>query len=202
MEFEADFTSDTKETLEKAGPGPGWYLTELAAETYDPQKGRLVLQFKVLAPIGIGLIHREFISNPAMSSTQEERERATRKVKTFGMRMGLTEAGVYGHKAKINFANAVGKRFVLNLEPGKDKSTGVRTEEAGVWCDWAPYPLDHQKIPAAVRQQLGLALLPGQSSTPAAPEGTQPPAGGGSQAGNGQQQPAQNPAGIDFSKML
>ncbi len=162
MAWEVDFTDQTPETMDAVRPDPGWYNAEVVDTKEDPEKGDMHVVFKILGPRFIGAQHTEYLQNPAYSRTEQATVISARKLGTWALRLGLATKADAGTRKELDWSKAVGVRVVLHLKEDAYTGSDGKTKTP-LRCDWAPYDLLHEKIPADVRSALGLPILPGQS---------------------------------------
>lgn len=163
MEFKIPWKAGTTSEQLDATPAPvGWWNAHLGEVTDDPEKARVILVFVIDGPENQGCQHKEYLNNPAFGTTQKEVDMWGKKLSRFANRMNMGPGSPAEKSGKIDFRTQIGQKFVLHLVPGSDPQPGAKYTDPGVWVDWAPYPLDHKRIPAAVRVYLGLPLLANQ----------------------------------------
>ena len=160
--YQDNLTGVPKEDLDETNLVPDFYLVTLAEEGEDNETGAFVLNFRIDGPTFKGAHKKVHLSNPGLAKTQEDGEKQLSRLRKWARRLGLITDADLGKPLAIDFAKAVGKPFVLEIEPPRvDKRTG----EMGRFPQVAylgVYPLDHDSITAAERARLGLPLLPGQ----------------------------------------
>ena len=188
MSFDIDFTGDTPETMDVSRADPGWYRARCVKQKFNVERRAQELHFQITGPTFKGCLHIESLMDPANASTENAFRVFVNKAKSFSKRLGVVTDADAGKKVSPSWDKAIGAEVVLNLVDGSYEKEGKRHQK--VECDWAPYPLDHDKIPPAVRIRLGLELLPGQSMEAPAPQANTPKK---SSAGKNQSPPTDRP---------
>ena len=162
-----DCTDMTEGDLEDKGLPVGWYAVKCVAYEVD-DNFRDCFTFVVTSTFCKGKRQVSFLNNPDHCSVDSERAGQIKKMRLWFHRLGILSKEDVGKSPIIDPTKPVGKDFVLEIEaPTFNKKTG----EMGKFPQIAyggVYPLDHESIPVAVRQQLGLPQLPGQVTTDAA----------------------------------
>ena len=158
-----DLTGDTKDTVDRTMPNPGWYKATVIDSLPDEDADAQIVRYRVTAPTFIGSVIDDKIFNPEGSKDDAAGEISLRRLKLMLKRLGLIGDSDYGKQVEIDWLKAKGRDVVLHLteREGKGEMAGkkfVNIDFGGV------FPLDHDKIPVAERQRMGLPLLPGQET--------------------------------------
>lgn len=182
MGFALDFTENKNlDGLDSSNriKEEGWFRS-VCEDTYeDSQSGDRVFKFKILQGAGTqaynGVIHQEKLWNPDQADNEEHRKSSQEKAKKWAKRFGLVDNTAAGKVVEVNWLQIIGQQFVLDIQAGKGKDKKLNgffnVEYLGI------YPLAHEKIPAAIRQVLGLSgPAPAPSTTPAATSRADPAA--------------------------
>lgn len=145
---------------------PGWYFATLEKEEVRDKDGAAVLTFKISGPLSKGKTVQKVMNDPSLAKTDEKAKSLAEYVRRVAMRMQLlTEADAGKPSIDVDFAKAVGKPFVIEMEPHSYENEKGQTVHTAQMSYIGMFPLDHDKIPVAVREALGMPLLPGQVAT-------------------------------------
>lgn len=175
------------EALDSGGKlGKGWYLTKLTDHYEDSTKaGEYVFEFTVAAGPFLGEKAWYRFDDP---DTVEEKHQKTaeKRINMLGCRFGQIKSGDEGKSdVNLDFGAAIDREFVIQVEEWT-KTDPVTKEvlKRGTQIAWAGiYPLDHEKIPDAVRAELKLPPARAKSTDDGAAAGTATtPAPNGSRA--------------------
>jgi peptidyl-tRNA hydrolase len=147
-----DFSGDEAES--GGGVPGGWYSTVIEdfrdSERVENAK-ELVLVVQSGAFKGSKIV--ETIFDPDNADTPEKAAQATKKIALWARRMGAWD-GVPG--SAVNWESAIGNKVVVQIETRSWKSkTGEQKEFTGITYAGI-FPLDHPKIPEAIRTSLKL----------------------------------------------
>jgi hypothetical protein len=191
MGWKLNLKDDRYDDLGNAKPTIGWYKATIDDVKENSETGNMEFDFRITGPTIGGAVHKEFLNNPELQSTEKATAYAIRKSKDWAKRLGLLTREDEGREDfEAEWANAIGKEVVIRLKDGSyTAGDGSRRERVEV--DWAPFPLDHQGVPADARQLLGLPLLPGQVLSKDQPKpvsrkkGKEPPAAAAGSNGPG-----------------
>lgn len=157
-----DFTGDTKESMDLFFPPPGWYLATLRSVKQGDKDRHITFSYRVDGPgmKGATVMHR--LNIPRLCENNDWLDAQQKAWKVSADRIIFQGKSPFGQKVTGSFETAIGRQFVINVKDASypDKNTGKIVDKVDL--DYAPYPLDHDGIPPAVRVHLGLALLPGQ----------------------------------------
>lgn len=165
MGWKLDLKNDTADTLDALRPGPGWYRVTLEDTGENAETGNQEFKFRIAGPTMTGGIHTEFLNRPDLAQTEHQLAICVKKAKNWAKRLGLITDTDLGHDdVDIEWAKAIGRELVLHLNERSYFDQKTQAQKSVTQIDWAPYPLDHQGIPAAARVTLGLPLLPGQTT--------------------------------------
>lgn len=173
MGFSLDLSGKSFEEIDKPKfPVEGWYKATVDDYATDNDTGAEVVTFKISEGPFAGCTTKLFIYNPDYS---DDREKATEHAARMLKRLGLmTDADMGKPDFTPDYAALVGKEFVLEL---KLKDSGF----ANIAFNNGVYPLDHYRIPAKVRKEMGLP--PAVGAPPQRNPRTTTGAGAGSHAG-------------------
>lgn len=191
MGFRVDLSQETANTIEAGSTCPAGFHRAVVDDTFmEDSSGDQIFEFHVVSGSGRGSVVRERLFNPDNSGDEKQQKRSLTRVKLFANRLGLVKSEDFGKPdVELDFLQAIGKEVVIEAihKPG-DKGVFVNTQWDGI------YPLDSEKIPAAVRAALGLPTLPAHASAAAANAEANGSAGKGKGGGRGKGK-AQEPVG-------
>lgn len=178
------------ETLDSGGKlGKGWYRTKLTDHYEDSTKpGEYVFEFTVSAGPFLGEKAWYRFDDPDTVEDESKRKTAEKRINMIGCRFGQIKSGDEGkNEVNLDFGAALDREFVIQIEEWtKNDPVTKEVIKRGTQIGWAGiYPLDHEKIPDAVRAELKLPPARVKSSDEAGTGGSTPeaaPAPSGSRA--------------------
>lgn len=162
-EWKVDFTGDKEEDLDRIDPLPGWYRATVAAIEDDDKSGAQVVHYKITGPAFAGAVIYEKVWNPENAETEEKAAKTMARAKKVMSRLGLVGKDDLGREKVIKWDACIGREMVLQvIDDSYEGKDGKKV--AKVSCGYlGMFPTDHASIPPAVRVQLGLPLLAGQT---------------------------------------
>lgn len=160
MGFKLDFSNDTPEKVDSGGRiESGWYRAILDDVYEDHSNNDTVFKYVIQGGVYDGMVVWERLSDLDQVDDDKSKAVIISKAKNRAKRLGLLGDDVFGSEAEIEFADAIGKEVILQVESEyKDKNTGQmvscspRPGYAGVWTE------DHPKLPIVAKKALGIAL--------------------------------------------
>jgi hypothetical protein len=155
--FTVDLSEDTPDTLDRGRDvEPGWYKCALEDVFDDTKSGATVFEHRILEGKYKNARIFDRINDPALATKDNAADVIMRRVKLLAVRLGLLKADACGQQKELDFVDAIGSTVVVHVEHRKyQDAQGNNKEITSVKFDGV-YPLDHEKIPEAVRKALGL----------------------------------------------
>src|SRR5262249_21894760 len=155
--FTVDLTEDTPDTLDRGRDvEPGWYKCDLDDVYDDSKSGATIFEYKVLEGKYKGAKIFDRINDPSLATKDNAADMIMRRVKLLGSRLGLLKAHACGHQQGLDFVDAIGQTVVVYVEHRKYQDHQGNDKEINSVKFDGIYPLDHEKIPEAVRKELQL----------------------------------------------
>lgn len=172
MGFALDFSSD--DDLDKIDRGnsvePGWYRAVLT-DTSEDKNGNQSMEWTVKGGASDGSKVFDTLVNPSNPETEKGQKFCAQRAKLYASRLGLLKGEELGQSSvELDWMQAIGGEYVLNLAlDSYSDQQGNKREKVKPKFDGV-FPLDHEKIPDAVRKALSLP--------PARKKGGAPPTAG------------------------
>jgi hypothetical protein len=158
MEFDLDLTDVQNEDQMEAGDRlpVGWYKATLT-DFYDDhnKEGSSVFEWTVDGGVFDGQKTWDRCTDPASLDDPAKQKTALKRIKLLANRLGLVKKEDFGKPGvHVNFADAINAAMVLEVQEWSNKDNPSK-KGTSIAFDGV-YPPDHEKIPADVRQRLGL----------------------------------------------
>lgn len=177
LEFDLDEPLDERKTEAGGKMPPGWYLAKVFDIFPDSANDCTKLEYEITAGPYAGKKVSDTLWDPNSSEDEDGRNKAIQRLKMVAMRIGAIADG----ETKVRFPKAVGNPVILQLvreQKRKCESCDIPPPKRVRKCPSCSgkisyvdvpdgfvnpkydgvYPLDHDKVPDEVRQQLGVTV--------------------------------------------
>lgn len=163
-------TKDLKpEDMDGDKVDPGWYFATLTGVKYREKDNAALLTFTISGPLAMGKLVGKTLGDGTINPDREKGKKQWAQARVVAMRLGLLTVNDAGKEdLGLDFEKAIGWNGVVEMEPHSFEGEGGKLIHTSQMGYPGMYPLNHEKIPVAVREALGMPLLAGQvpSSAP------------------------------------